>query len=74
MQKKQEEISQSTSAAEKAIENLQSNNDLIVVCYIDKYFIRLLLIHFMHSGPAQQCYSNVLMVSTFIVSLSFSLQ
>ncbi|XP_023265880.1 tripartite motif-containing protein 16-like isoform X2 [Seriola lalandi dorsalis] len=29
MQKKQEEISQSTSAAERAIEKLQSNNDLI---------------------------------------------
>lgn len=31
MQKKQEEINQSTSAAERAIEKLQSNNDLIKV-------------------------------------------
>lgn len=34
MQKEQEEISQSTSAAEKTIEKLHSNNDSIKVCYI----------------------------------------
>lgn len=36
LQNKYEEISQTISAAEKAIEMLQSNNDLIKVCQIQK--------------------------------------
>ncbi|XP_039977457.1 E3 ubiquitin-protein ligase TRIM16-like [Xiphias gladius] len=47
MQKKQEEISQSTSAAERAIEKLQSNNDLIkssvqeICVLIEQQFARM---------------------------------
>ncbi|XP_070704744.1 E3 ubiquitin-protein ligase TRIM16-like [Pempheris klunzingeri] len=47
LQKKQEEISQSASAAEKTIENLQSNNDLIkssvqeVCVIVEQQFARL---------------------------------